>query len=68
VAGTRQLVRKGTIRKGDSVVAVLTGHLLKDPDAVMSFHGRRGRLRNPPVRIEPRLGDVERVLKRRRSG
>jgi threonine synthase len=65
VAGTRQLVEKGIIRKGDSVVAVLTGNLLKDPDAVMAFHGRRGRWRNPPVEIEPRLSDVERVLKRR---
>ncbi len=66
VAGARQLVRKGVIRKSASVVAVLTGHLLKDPEAVMSFHDRRGRLRNPPVEIEPRLAEVERVLKRRR--
>jgi threonine synthase len=66
VAGARQLVRKGIIRRGDSVVAVLTGHLLKDPEAVMTFHGHRGRLRNPPVKIEPRLSDIERVLKRRR--
>jgi len=66
VAGTRQLVRKGLIKKGHSVVAVLTGNLLKDPDAVMSFHARPGRWRNPPVEIEPRLSDVERVLKRRR--
>jgi threonine synthase len=66
VAGTRQLVRKGLIKKGHSVVAVLTGNLLKDPDAVMGFHARKGRWRNPPVEIEPRLSDVERVLKRRR--
>jgi threonine synthase len=66
VAGTRQLVRKGIIRKADSVVAVLTGNVLKDPDAVMSFHARPGRWRNPPVEIEPRLSDVERALKRRR--
>jgi threonine synthase len=66
VAGTRQLVRKGLIKKGHSVVAVLTGNLLKDPDAVMDFHSRPGRWRNPPVEIEPRLSDVERVLKRRR--
>ncbi|MGD8898287.1 MAG: threonine synthase, partial [Acidobacteriota bacterium] len=65
VAGARQLVRQGVIRKRDSVVAVLTGHLLKDPEAVMTFHGRRGHLRNPPVEIEPRLADVERVIKQR---
>ena len=65
VAGTRRLVREGVIQKRHSVVAILTGNLLKDPDAVMDFHGRRGRLRNPPVEIEPRLSDVERLLKRR---
>jgi hypothetical protein len=32
----------------------------------MSFHDHPGRLRNPPVEIEPRLAEVERVLKRRR--
>jgi threonine synthase len=68
VAGARQLVRRGVIRKGHSVVAVLTGNLLKDPDAVMSFHSRRGRGRNPPIEIEPRLSEVEKVLKRQRRG
>jgi threonine synthase len=63
VAGVRRLVREGTIRKGDSVVAVLTGHLLKDPGAVMDFHGRPGPRRNPPVTIEPRLSEVERLLR-----
>ncbi len=26
------------IQKGDSVVAVLTGHVLKDPDAIIGYH------------------------------
>jgi hypothetical protein len=47
------------------VVAVLTGHLLKDPGVVMDFHSRRGARHNPPVTIEPRLADVERQLRRR---
>jgi threonine synthase len=68
VAGTRQLVRRGIIRKGHSVVAILTGNLLKDPDAVMRFHSRRGRLRNPPIEIEPRLSEVEKILKRQHRG
>jgi threonine synthase len=62
VAGVRRLVGEGVIRKGHSVVAVLTGHLLKDPGAVMDFHSRPGRHRNPPVTIEPRLAEVERML------
>jgi len=66
VAGARRLRREGVIRKGDCVVAILTGHLLKDPEAVMSFHGRRGPRRNPSIEISPRLSDVERILKRQR--
>jgi threonine synthase len=65
VAGARRLVREGTIRPGDSVVAILTGHVLKDPGVVMDFHRTRGKHRNPPVTIEARLSAVERLLKRR---
>jgi threonine synthase len=62
VAGTRRLVREGRILRGESVVAVLTGHLLKDPQAVLDFHGRRARGANPPREIAPRLAEVEKVL------
>jgi len=65
VAGTRRLVREGVIRPGQSVVAILTGHLLKDPAIVMDYHSRRGRGRNPPLLIEPRLQDVEKALRRK---
>jgi len=65
VAGARRLVREGAIRRGDSVVAVLTGHVLKDPGVVMDFHSRAGRHRNPPVTIEARVAEVERALKGR---
>ena len=51
------------MRTGDRVVAVLTGHMLKDPGAVMEFHSRPGAHRNPPVTIEPRLRDVEQLLR-----
>lgn len=63
VAGARRLVREGVIRKGQSVVAILTGHVLKDPGIVMEYHARKGGHRNPPVHIAPRLADVERLLK-----
>jgi threonine synthase len=40
VAGIRKLVASGSIRKDESVVAVLTGHLLKDTDYVINYHGQ----------------------------
>jgi threonine synthase len=38
VAGIRILVAAGHIRPEESVVAVLTGHVLKDPDYVSHYH------------------------------
>ncbi|HLA79873.1 MAG TPA: threonine synthase [Vicinamibacteria bacterium] len=66
VAGVRKLVRQGVIRPGDSVVAVLTGHLLKDPDTVMRFHQGRSKGANPPLEIAPKVAEVEKVLARLR--
>ena len=65
VAGLRQLVRRGVVRPGDSAVAVLTGHLLKDAETVMRFHRSRGPRRNPPVEIEATVAAVERLLSRK---
>jgi len=42
LAGLKKLRRRGFIRAGDSVVLILTGHLLKDPDFTIRFH--RGEL------------------------
>jgi threonine synthase len=38
VAGVRQLVSRGVIQPSERVVAVLTGNLLKDTDAIMLAH------------------------------
>ena len=38
VAGIRKLADAGFIRHEESTVAVLTGHLLKDPDYVSQYH------------------------------
>ena len=38
VAGIRKLVSAGKIRADESVVAVLTGHVLKDPDYASHYH------------------------------
>ena len=68
VAGARQLLRDGVIGREQRVVAVLTGHLLKDPDSVTRYHQQadpRPAYANPPVEIGPTLGEVERVLRSR---
>ncbi len=38
MAGIRKLVAAGRIRADESVIAVLTGHVLKDPDYVSHYH------------------------------
>ena len=49
VAGVKRLVADGTIGKGDTVVAVLTGHVLKDPEILLKGE-------NQPVEVD---GTVE---------
>ena len=65
VAGVRQLVRERVISPGARVVAILTGHVLKDPGILQSYHQEqepRPALANRPHEIEPALGEVERIL------
>ena len=40
LAGVRKLVREGTIKPGDDVVLVLTGHVLKDTAYAAAYHHR----------------------------
>jgi threonine synthase len=38
LAGLKKLRRSGFVEPGESVVLILTGHLLKDPDFTIKFH------------------------------
>ncbi|HET7585308.1 MAG TPA: threonine synthase [Gemmatimonadaceae bacterium] len=60
VAGVRALVRAGTIGTADRVVAVLTGHLLKDAGASLRWRGGEGA--NCPVEIEPTMDALARLV------
>jgi len=63
VAGVRRLFRDGLVRKGERVVAVLTGHILKDPGILIDYHkGTKRPLANPPVEIDASIEAVERAL------
>jgi len=77
LAGLKKLVKQGFVKPGESVVLVLTGNLLKDPDFTIKFH--RGdlfqgtpsesasetlaSLRHAPVVLDATLDAVLRTLK-----
>jgi threonine synthase len=64
VAGVRRLARDGLAKPGDRVVAILTGHVLKDPGTLLDYHraGSASPLANAPLDIDPTVSEVERVL------
>ncbi len=64
LAGTRKLVERGIIKRGDSVLGLLTGHVLKDPGATINYHadnlpGITPTLRNPMLQAED---DIEQIV------
>ena len=75
VAGIRKLVSDGVIRENETVVAVLTGHVLKDTDYVMRYHSEtlvapdgeriRGSFANSPIRVEATRDALARILSHR---
>lgn len=69
VAGARQLRERGVIGIGERVVAILTGHVLKDPGALITYHQETEpapRFANRPVSIPADLNAVARVLGKQR--
>src|SRR5437879_2959750 len=76
LAGLKKLVKQGFVKAEESVVLILTGNLLKDPDFTMEFH--RGdlfpgishdrehaaltALRHPPIVLDATLDAVIRTL------
>ena len=74
LAGLKKLVKQGFVKAEESVVLVLTGNLLKDPDFTIEFH--RGELfkemqggnaaldslRRPPMVLDATLDAVIRAL------
>ncbi len=76
LAGLKKLLRQGFVAPEESVVLILTGNLLKDPDFTMGFH--RGDqfkgtvdesasvalnpLRRPPIVMDATLDSVTRTL------
>lgn len=81
VAGIKKLVAAGHIQRAESVVAVLTGHVLKDPDYVSAYHRDtlvlergagetplqiRGAFRNAPQHVQASKSAILKVLEQQR--
>jgi threonine synthase len=75
VAGIRRMIYSGHIGRADSVVAVLTGHLLKDPDYVNRYHNGtlslgssppiKGAFANRPERVAAKKSAILESIERR---
>jgi threonine synthase len=67
LAGLRQLVTAGQVNRTDRVVAVLTGHILKDPGLLLRYHREMEPPppgSNRPTEIEANLSEIEKVLRK----
>jgi len=75
LAGLKKLVKQGFVKADETVVLVLTGNLLKDPDFTIEFH--RGEmfaggeqtsavasLQHPPMVLDATLDAVIRTLEK----
>ena len=76
LAGLKKLLRQGFVKPEETVVLVLTGNLLKDPDFTMEFHSgdlfrgtaqeaesaKLNPFRHPPVVIDATLDAVIKTL------
>ena len=67
LAGLRRLVREGVVRSDETAIALLTGHILKDTDAVTAYHfgdvaGAPRPGANRPIRIAAELSALEQAL------
>ena len=68
VAGLKKLTESGLIDPDASVVGILTGHVLKDPEVVVDYH-MNGRVKdmlashaNAPIRTEATLDAIKRAI------
>jgi threonine synthase len=67
IAGVKKLVEKGVIKRDESVVGILTGNVLKDPDIVINYHqgkleGLKSKYANKTVKIKPTLAEVRKAI------
>lgn len=59
LAGIKKLRAEGVISAADDVVGILTGNLLKDPDAILSASGGKSRIKE----IDPDMKSLDQALR-----
>ena len=67
LAGLKKLLEQKTIAPDQSAVCILTGHLLKDPDATVGYHknelaGIAPQYANPPVQAAANLAELVKAI------
>lgn len=67
IAGVRSMISAGIIEPGANIVAILTGHMLKDPDSLMpKVPAPPWQRADCPIEIDATLAAVERVIRNAR--
>jgi len=63
VAGIKKLISRGEIKTGETVVGILTGNMLKDPQVIVDYHFKqKTALANPPQEIDASIDEVKKFL------
>lgn len=63
IAGIKRLRQEGVIEADDKVVGILTGDILKDPDAIIEYNSNpNNRFANMPVKVENDLAAIMKLI------
>ena len=64
LAGAKKLAGRGIIKRGDTVLGILTGHILKDPEATIGYHADQlpGIKAAAPNRMLQAEDDIEQII------
>ena len=57
IAGLKKLVESGQINKGEQIVCIVTGHLLKDPNTAIDAC-------TEPVKVDADINALSRIISR----
>ena len=63
VAGIKKLLASGEIKTTETVVGILTGNILKDPQVIVDYHfNRKTEHANPPHDVEANIESIKNFL------